>query len=174
MSNMLMPDAQVPTLDIETVNGDRWTLADQNPQNFTMIVFYRGLHCPVCKAYLQKLEALLGDYQKAGFSVIAVSMNTADLAAQTASEWELSSLQIGHSLSEADARAWGLYISRAIKEGEADIFNEPGLFWIRPDGKLYLADVSNMPWSRPDLDFLHSKIPFAVENQYPARGGHTA
>lgn len=174
MSVRLTPDAQVPALEVTTLSGDKWSLADQTPDNFTMVVFYRGLHCPVCKAYLQKLETLVSGYQEAGFSVIAVSMNTEALAQQTAEDWELKALTIGHSLSEADARAWGLYISTAFKEGEADIFNEPGLFWVRPDGKLYLADVSNMPWSRPDLEFLQSKIPFAVEKKYPARGGHAA
>ena len=174
MSTMLTPDAPVPSLQVPTVGGDHWSLADQQPDNFTMIVFYRGLHCPVCKAYLQKLETLTADYKKAGFEILAVSMNSEALAKQTASEWALSAFDIGHSLNEADARAWGLYISTAIKEGEADMFNEPGLFWVRPNGKLYLADVSNMPWSRPDLEFLQSKIPFAVENNYPARGGHGA
>lgn len=171
---MLTPNAQVPNLDIDTIDGQSWSLAKQQPDNFTMVVFYRGLHCPVCKAYLQKLEALLAGYEEAGFSVIAVSMNTEALAKQTADEWELKKLTIGHSLSEADARAWGLYISTAIKEVEAEMFSEPGLFWVRPDGKMYLADVSNMPWSRPDLEFLQSKIPFAVEKKYPARGDHGA
>jgi len=174
MSNKLTPDAQVPELAVATVDGDTWSLARQNPDNFTMLVFYRGLHCPVCKAYLQKLESLLSGYESAGFSVLALSMNTEALAKQTANEWELKNLTIGHSLSEADARNWGLYISKAFKEGEADIFCEPGLFWVRPDGKLYLADVSNMPWARPDLEFLQTKIPFAVEKGYPARGGHEA
>jgi len=174
MSVRLTPDAQVPSLDIETIAGDSWSLSDQKPENFTMVVFYRGLHCPVCKAYLQKLQELVSGYEEAGFSVIAVSMNSEALARQTAEEWEIKSLTMGHSLSEAQARSWGLYISTAIKDAEADIFCEPGLFWVRPDGKLYLADVSNMPWSRPDLAFLQSKIPFAVENQYPARGGHGA
>ncbi len=171
MTTLLTPDAAVPALRVETINGGIWTLADQEPENFTMVVFYRGLHCPVCKAYLQKLEGLLDGYEAAGFSTIALSMNTEALAKQAADEWELSKLTIGYGLSEADARAWGLYISRAIKDAEADVFCEPGLFWVRPDGRLYLADVSNMPWARPDLEFLQSKIPFAVENGYPARGG---
>jgi peroxiredoxin len=170
MSSRLTPDAQVPALLVPTLDHGTWSLADQNPDNFTMIVFYRGLHCPVCKSYLQKLQSLTANYIESGFSIIAVSMNTEALAKQAAAEWSLSSFPVGHSLSESDARAWGLYISHAFKDGEADVFCEPGLFWVRPDGRLYLADVSNMPWARPDLEFLHSKIPFAVENHYPARG----
>jgi len=171
MSVMLTPDAQVPSLRVSTLSGGTWNLAEQSPENFTMLVFYRGLHCPVCKAYLQKLEGLLDAYEASGFSTIAISMNDEETARKTASEWDLDKIAIGYGLSDTDARAWGLYVSKAIKEVEADIFCEPGLFWVRPDGRLYLADVSNMPWARPDLEFLHSKIPFAVENKYPARGG---
>lgn len=171
MSSKLTPDAQVSDLTVDTLGGGTWSLSDQQPDNFTMVVFYRGLHCPVCKAYLQKLQTLAAAYEASGFSIIALSMNTGALAQQAATEWELSSLTIGHSLTEKDAHSWGLYISKAFKEGEADIFCEPGLFWVRPDGRLYLADVSNMPWARPDLEFLHSKIPFAVEHKYPSRGG---
>ena len=73
-----------------------------------------------------------------------------------------------------DAKNWGLWISKAFKDVEADIFTEPGLFWIRPDGKLYLADISNMPWARPDLKNLLSKVPYALEHSYPARGTYAA
>lgn len=170
MTMKLMPEAQAPALAVDTLSGKRWDLSAQSPDNFTMIVFYRGYHCPVCKAYLQKLEGLVEQYQQAGFSVIAISMDDADRAARSADEWELSKTTIGCGLSEAAARSWGLYISKAIKDAEADMFAEPGLFWIRPDGRIYLIDTANMPWARPDLEFLQSKIPFAVENGYPARG----
>lgn len=174
MTAKLMPEAQAPALAVETVGGGRWELAARKPENFTMIVFYRGYHCPVCKAQLQRLEDLVERYEQSGFSVIAVSMDTGERARKTAEEWGLSRTTIGYGLSEGTARSWGLYISEAIKDAEADIFCEPGLFWVRPDGRLYLIDISNMPWARPDLEFLHSKIPFAVENGYPARGTREA
>lgn len=170
MSTTLTPDTQVPPLTVDTVGGGRFDLAAETPGTFTMIVFYRGYHCPLCKAYLQKLDGLIGAYEDAGFSVAAVSMDGAERAGKSAGEWELSNLRIGYGLSEQAARQWGLYISEAIKEAEADIFCEPGLFWIRPDGRLYMTDVSNMPWARPDLEFMLSKVSFAVKNDYPARG----
>jgi peroxiredoxin len=170
MTDKLTPDAQVPALSVPTLGGGRWDLAGQTPENFTMIVFYRGYHCPVCKAYLGTLEGLADAYEKAGFSIIAASMDTRERAEKSADEWALSKVTVGYGLTEETARDWGLYLSSAIKDGEADLFCEPGLFWVRPDGRLYLADVSNMPWARPDLEFLHSKIPFAVEKNYPARG----
>lgn len=173
MTHKLTPDAKVPALSVQTLGGKDWNIAQQNPQNFSMVVFYRGYHCPVCKAYLGTLNRLAAAYKAAGFSILALSMNSAELAQKSADEWDLPNLTIGFGLSEKTATDWGLYISTAIKEAEAETFCEPGLFWVRPDGRLYLADVSNMPWARPDLEFLRSKIPFAVENKYPARGTKT-
>ena len=172
MSMKLTPESQAPGLSLPLVGGGTFDLAAEAPDNFTMVVFYRGHHCPVCKGYLQKLDALIGKYQDAGFSVVAVSMNGGDLAAQTAADWGLQNTAIAHSLSLDDAKNWGLWISSAIKDAEADVFCEPGLFWVRPDGRIYLIDISNMPWARPDLEFLLSKVPFAVDNGYPERGTH--
>ena len=168
---MLRPDGQVPALELPLVGGGTFRLNDPAPDNFTMLVFYRGLHCPVCKSYLERLDGLMAGYRAAGFTVVAASMNTMEIAQTTKSDWAIGNLPVAYGLSEPAARDWGLYISRAIKEGEADVFCEPGTFWVRPDGRLYLADVSNMPWARPDLEFLLSKVPFAVEKGYPSRGG---
>jgi peroxiredoxin len=168
--NRPMPDAQVPALDVAIVGGGRWTLNDPAPRDFTMVVVYRGYHCPVCKTYLQKLKTLLPIYQGAGFDVIAVSMDDAERAAKTVSEWELDGLSVGYGLRREQAEAWGLYLSKAIRDTENAVFAEPGVFWVRPDGRLYLAATSNMPWPRPDLEFLASKIAFVRQNGYPARG----
>lgn len=44
----LIPRQPVPALEVATVGGGTWKLADQTPENFTMVVFFRGLHCPIC------------------------------------------------------------------------------------------------------------------------------
>ncbi len=170
MTMKLTPDSKAPALTVETLKHGHFDLAAQKPDNFTMVVFYRGYHCPLCKGYLQELSDLIGQYERAGFSVIAISMDGAERATKSAEEWELPNLSIGFGLGEEAARQWGLYISKAIRETEADVFCEPGLFWVRPDGRLYLIDIANMPWARPDLELMLSKAPFAIENNYPARG----
>ncbi len=172
MSTKLLPNTQAPALTVDLVGGSRFDLTSETPENFTMVVFYRGYHCPVCKGYLQKLNSLAGPCADAGLSVIALSMDNAERAAKSAAEWELADLRIGYGFSEQVARQWGLYISKAIRDTETDVFCEPGLFWIRPDGRLYLVDISNMPWARPDVEFLLSKVAFAVEKNYPARGDY--
>ena len=55
----LFPRQPVPALEVPTVDGDVWRLADQRPGNFTMVVFYRGYHCPICSKYLGELEQLV-------------------------------------------------------------------------------------------------------------------
>lgn len=170
MSEKLTPDAQVPALKLPLVGGGTFDLSQESPTNFTMVLFYRGLHCPVCANYLGGLTALLDDFEAAGFSVVVASMNDEDLATKAAQEWNLGRTRVAYGVTVEDAKNWGLWISKAFKDVEADIFTEPGLFWIKPDGKLYLADISNMPWARPDLKMLLSKVPYALEHNYPARG----
>lgn len=166
----LAPDAAVPSLSLPLVGGGNFTLGNPAPRNFTMVVFYRGHHCPVCKIYLETMNGLVDGYREAGFELVAASMNDKAIAEKTKAEWNIGNVPVAYGLTEAAARDWGLYVSKAIKEAEAELFCEPGLFWVRPDGRMYLGDVSNMPWARPDLAFLLSKVPVAVDMGYPARG----
>ena len=170
MTNKLMPDTQAPALSLPLVGGGTWTLADQKPKNFTMVVFYRGLHCPVCKGYIGKLNGLVQAAADAGVTVVAASMDPKERAEQSKSEWGLDKLDVAYGLTRQDVKNWGLYFSTSIKEAENYEFAEPGLFWVRPDGRLYLIDIANMPWPRPDVEFLLSKVQFAMDNNYPARG----
>ncbi|MBR2573900.1 MAG: redoxin domain-containing protein [Loktanella sp.] len=170
MTHLLIPDAPAPALSLPVVGGGTWTLADQTPGSFTMIVIYRGLHCPVCKTYLTKLSAMMDDARSYGLNVVVASMDGMTRAAQAKADWGLTDIPVAFDLSVADVKNWGLYLSTSIKEAEPAQFAEPGLFWVRGDGRLYLVDISNMPFSRPDLDILIPKAKMAMDNNYPARG----
>ena len=170
MTHMLIPDTQAPELSLALAGGGTWHLSDQTPQHFTMVIFYRGLHCPVCENYLGKLNSMKDQISELGFSVVVASMDTKERAEQAKADWGLDKVDVAYGLDLETAKKWGLYISTSIKEAENDIFSEPGLVWIRADGRLYLIDITNMPWARPDLETLMPKAKFAVENNYPARG----
>tara|TARA_R100000306_G_scaffold47172_1_gene44940 strand:- start:50288 stop:50782 length:495 start_codon:yes stop_codon:yes gene_type:complete len=161
---------QATDLRLDTVEGKHWTLAEQQPDTFTMLVFYRGLHCPVCKTYLQTLETKLDDYRSRGVNVIAISMDDKARAEQSVKEWGLKQLTVGYGLTEAAARGWDLYISESISDKEPERFSEPGLHLIRPDNTIYASSVQSMPFARPSLDDLLKAIDFVVEKNYPARG----
>ena len=53
---MIKPREKTLELEIDLVNNTKWKLSEQSPENFTMIIFYRGKHCPVCKSQLEELQ----------------------------------------------------------------------------------------------------------------------
>lgn len=172
---MLKPRQPVPPLEVSTLDGQSWKLTDQAPDNFTMVIFYRGLHCPVCSRYLKGLSDQLGAFKERGVDVIAISCDDRDRAEQTPEKWQLDGLKIGYGLTVDQARAWGLYISNSRGVTSAGIeetrqFNEPGLFLVRPDGTLYWAAVQSVPFARPHLDEVLSAVDFIKAKDYPARG----
>ena len=58
---------------------------------------------------------------------------------------------------------------------ELKVFNEPGLFIIRPPkheaaGTLYASWVQSVPFARPQTSDLVSMLKFVNEKDYPPRG----
>ncbi len=168
---MLKPDHQVPALDLPLTIGARYDLSKQNPDNFTLLVFYRGKHCPICRGYLKELAGKLDEFTKRGVNVAAISMDEEKRAMVVDQEWTTGDVPLAFDLSEDAARQWGLYISQGRPDSEEpEMFSEPGLFLVRPDGKLYFASVQNAPFTRPPLDQLLEGIDYVLENGYPVRG----
>ena len=167
---MPLPGQPAPALDLELIIGLDWSLAKQSPDAFTMIVVYRGLHCPICKAHLKALRGHYDAFLAKGVEAINVSMDGKDKATEAHESWGLDPIPMGHSLSEETARVWGLYLSDGRGGAEPDVFAEPGLFLVKPDGTLYLAEVASAPFVRPDLGLLLSEIDLIREKDYPPRG----
>jgi peroxiredoxin len=159
-----------PPLETSLLDGSTWRLADAKPDVFTMVVVYRGLHCPICKTYLGELESKLPEFEKRGVDVVAVSTDSRERAEQSRAEWKLGKLKLGYGLPIATARDWDLYISSAIRDGEPPQFAEPGLFLVKPDGSLFYAARASAPWGRPPLDQMLRGIDVATERKMPARG----
>ena len=168
---MLKPGQPVPALALPLTIGARFELEKQKPENFTMLVFYRGKHCPICRKYLTELGGKLDKFTDKGINVFAISMDSPERAAVSHEEWDTHDLPLAHSLSEDKAREYGLYISEK-REGseEPDVFSEPGLFVVKPDGTLHFAVVQNAPFTRPDLDDLLEGMMFTIKKDYPTRG----
>jgi peroxiredoxin len=167
----LIPKTKAPSLSIPRVGGGEWSLADQHPENFLLLIFYRGHHCPICKGYLKKLYGLLGDAAKQGITVFVASGDREERARLSQSEWEIDDLDLGYGMTVAQMNEWGLYLSTAIKELEPAVFGEPGLFLIKPDQTIFYAAYNSMPMGRPDLREVIKFVEHVVlEKGYPARG----
>ena len=40
----VIPRTKTPPLRVDTVSHGSWDLSEQRPENFTLVVFYRGHH----------------------------------------------------------------------------------------------------------------------------------
>ena len=171
----LFPRQPVPSLDLPTVGGGTWSLGAQTPENFTMVVFYRGLHCPICSMYLGDLNRKVDEFAKRGVNIVVASSDSAERAAEAKEKWGLDRLTVAYGLSLDKAREWGLYLSSSrgtTSSGyeEPALFAEPGLFLVRPDGTLYFATVQTMPFARPSFADILKALDFVLANDYPGRG----
>lgn len=172
---MPMPRRPVPALSVDTVAHGRFDLHAQRPEHFSLVAFYRGLHCPICAASLRELERLVPDFAARGVAAIAVSADDRDRAAGMADGIGAKDLRIGYGLPLPVARQWGLYVSAGIGRTtngieEPALFSEPGVFLVRPDGTLYYGSVQTMPFARPRFSDLLKALDFAIAKDYPARG----
>ena len=171
----LFPRQPVPSLQVPTVDGGTWTLNDPAPANFTMVVFYRGLHCPICGNYMRELERLLPEFAKHGVEVIAISSDDEARTRQAKADWKLDKLAFGYGLDLDKAREWGLYISTSrgktsVGIEEPPLFSEPGLYLVRPNGELYFGMVQTMPFARPSFADILKAVSFVLDKDYPGRG----
>jgi peroxiredoxin len=134
-----------------------------------MLFVYRGKHCPRCKRFLNKLNAVLSEWTDV-LEVIVVSSDTETKAKADKEEfgWDFD---LCYGLTEAQMRSLGLYVSSPLSDAETTgLFAEPGAFAIRPNGTLMLVDISNGPAARPDLEELLDGMKFNIENDRPERG----
>ena len=113
----LMPRKPVPALEFDLVGGGRWSLAAQKPQNFTMVVFYRGLHCPICHRYTSELNGMIADFDKRGVSTVITSTDSMERAAEMARLDRGAAARVRRSLARIEtAFRDGLAAARARGE----------------------------------------------------------
>jgi len=155
---------ELPALGMEntiTIGGKK--------QRWSILFVYRGRHCPRCKKFLNKLNAVLPSWTDQ-MDVMVASADNAEKAAADKAEfgWDFN---LAYDLTEDQMRALGLYVSSPLSEAETNAnFAEPGVFAMRPDGTLMLVDISNGPAARPDLEELLDGMIFNITNDRPVRG----
>jgi peroxiredoxin len=170
-----IPQQPPPALEVSTVGGGSWSLADQDDENFNMVVFYRGLHCPICSMYLGGLNKLAGEFSDRGVNILVVSSDSEERATEAKEKWGLDNLTVGYGVDLDKAREWGLYISAGkdvsgARIEEPALFSEPGLFLTKPDGSVYFVTTQTMPFARPAFAELLKGLDFVIAKNYPGRG----
>lgn len=171
----LIPRQPVPALELPLVGGGSWKLSERTPKNFTMVVFYRGLHCPICSRYLGDLNKKAQKFAELGVDVLVASSDDQERAERAKAEWGLDAVDLAYGLDLVTARKWGLYVSTSrgktsVGIEEPAMFAEPALYLMRPDGTLYFGTVQTMPFARPSFADILAAIQKVLEVNYPARG----
>ena len=175
---MPTPRQAAPDLTLPTLGGGTFNLSQDAPARGTFLVFYRGVHCPVCIRQLTELTGMLDQFADRDVRVVAVTADGEDRAQEMANRIGAPGLTIAYDLPLAQAQDWGLYLSTtrgktSIGITEPDVFPEPGLFYVQPDQTLYFASIQTMPFARPPLDGILGALDFVAEKNYPARGEYT-
>ena len=170
-TSKLSSGSQLPAFTLSLVGGGTVTLGKpQQAVNWQLVFVYRGLHCPLCKQYLQKLESLKDKFLAAGVELVVVSGDPEEKAVAMVESNGLS-FPVAYGLSIEQMQDLGLYISHPRSPEETDRpFPEPGMFAVNAEGKVQLIDISNTPFNRSNLDELLGTVEWVKENDYPIRG----
>ena len=162
----VIPGDTMPAIDAQLAGGGRWALAEEKPEKLSLLAFYRGAFCPICRTWLADLDQLASKFEERGVSIIALSCDKKDAAEKSVSDWGLRNIRVGYGLEVEDARKAGLYISegRGINPGsglkETMLFAEPAVLLVRPEGELYTAWIQSVPYARVHI----AEILTAVDN----------
>ena len=164
----MVAGAAFPVMAWPAVDGGKIDINSQ--AGWRLLIIYRGKHCPLCKQYLDQLEKIKGELKKSDIYFAAVSADPKEKAQAEVAEckWDFP---IGYNLSISEMRELGLYISDPRSTDETDRpFAEPAIFVINPHGQVQIIDISNAPFSRPDLLLLLKGLQFIINKDYPIRG----
>ena len=79
---MITPTRKAPNLVLPTVYHSEFNLFNEEPVNFTMVIFIRGLHCPLCITYLKQMMKYVQTLKNIGVDYITVSSDDKTRATQ--------------------------------------------------------------------------------------------
>lgn len=162
-----------PDITLPLLGGEEVSIGQPMDDNtWQMVVVYRGKHCPLCSKYLAQLEEIKEKFYEQKVGLIAVSGDPLVKAEAQAKNVGLT-IPVAYGLTIEQMKQLGLYISTPRSPQETDRpFSEPGIFVINSEGKAQIIDISNAPFSRPNLEHLASGLGFIRDskNNYPIRG----
>jgi peroxiredoxin len=150
-----LPEDTMPAIEAQLAGGGEWRLAEEHPAKLTLLVFYCGLRCPICRRWLGKLARIAPRFAELGVGVIALSCDTREDAERAKREWKLGELRVGYGVDPEDARKAGLFLTEELGRLRC----EPAIFVVKPDeGTLYASWVQTQPHARPHFADVLSAI----------------
>lgn len=169
----LHPGDAFPAIELTDASGAFRDLSKPaEGLDWILIVIYRGRHCPLCTRYLNALEAFRGELAEMGVDLVAASGDSTEQLALHRKQLDVN-FPLYPGLRLEQMQQLGVYVSDPRSPQETDHpFSEPALFVVNEHGRLYVVDVSNNPFVRPDIPTLVKGLRWIrdPENNYPIRG----
>lgn len=167
MSEKITPGTKMPEFNLPKVGGGEISVGGTGKWQIAVVV--RGKHCPLCKKYLGGVPDHAERMAELGVELIAFSADS-EAQAQEMMDDVGGDIPMGYGVSKAQMQSLGLYISEPRPNETDHEFPEPGLFVTNPDGNVQIVDISNAPFSRPELAGIMRGIGAAQDRGYPIRG----
>lgn len=71
------------------LDGDRLNAGKLPPNHRSLVIFYRGKHCPKCKTQLREFDSAIDQFAEVGIRLFAASMDDEKTAHETQRECEI-------------------------------------------------------------------------------------
>ena len=168
---VIKPADPFPPIDFKMMSGGTQRLSD-NKGRWSVLIVYRGDHCPRCKTYVARLHELAAGYAEREVDLMLASMDPENIARRTMDEngW---TLPVAHSLSVEECQQLAVYLTDHEDGSElSGPYAEPGLYLINPEGLTQVIATSNSPSVRPDLEVVLDGIIGTQDRNLPIRGLH--
>ncbi len=72
----LLNGQNIPSVNLTSIDGKTYNLAELTQKKPTIFFFYRGGWCPFCNAQMGQLQAIQPDLIKMGFQIVGISPDT--------------------------------------------------------------------------------------------------
>lgn len=167
----LKPADPFPPISFNLISGENRQLG-ASPGRWTLLIVYRGDHCPRCKTYVKKLHELVPAYAERNVDILLATTDPSHVAKRTIDEnnW---TLPVAHGLTNEQCLQLGLYLTDQDASAELDgQYAEPGMFLLNPEGLTQVIATSNSPSVRPDLEVVLDGIIGTQDRNLPIRGLH--
>ena len=169
-TNKLHPGQELAPETFKRLDGANYTFGA--PGKWQALFVFRGRHCPICKAYLSKIETRRESLEKLGVEIAAVSADDEGQTRATADATK-ARFPLLYGMDVATMQRLGFYISEPRSSAEPNHQSpDPALLVCNPEGVLQIVDVANAPFVRPELDTLIAGLAFVIDKNYPIRGTH--
>ncbi len=169
MSEKPRSGALFPCFTLDRIGGESVVIGGTR-ERWQLAIVYRGRHCQLAKPFLARLDAMTARFAERNVHVVVISADRHDLAEADVKEFGWS-FEVGYGLSTDTMRSMGLYISEPRYTLETDgPYAEPALFALSPRGTAEIIDISNAPFSLPDLGGVLTGIAFIQNRDYSAGG----